>query len=89
MRQLLNSLWADENGFIISAELVLVGTIVGLAMVAGLADLSTAVTGELKDMARAFSSYNQSEDDWDENDWSEGQGSMNESSGGNDFNGEY
>ena len=58
MWNLIKRLWADENGFIISAELVLVGTIVGLAMVAGLAEVSYAVNHELNDVARGFSAYN-------------------------------
>jgi Flp pilus assembly pilin Flp len=58
MWKLIKCLWADEDGFIISAELVLVGTIVGLAMIAGLSEVSYAVNHELNDVAQGFSAYN-------------------------------
>lgn len=71
MRKLLACLWADENGFIISAELVLVATIVGLGMVVGLAEISSAVNHELHDCAQGFSACNSG---WEDNDsdWEEG-----------------
>lgn len=58
MRNVLNCLWADENGFIISAELILVATIVGLGMTVGLAELSCVVNQELHDCAQGFSACN-------------------------------
>lgn len=50
----------DENGFIVSAELVLVGTICVLGMVVGLSELSHGVNQELEDVGSAFGSVNQS-----------------------------
>lgn len=50
----------DENGFIISAELVLVMTIAVLAMVVGLTAVRDSITHELNDVAHAFGAVNQS-----------------------------
>ena len=55
-----NQLLNDENGFIVSAELVLVSTIVVLGMIVGLAELSLNINNELEDVASAFGSVNQS-----------------------------
>ncbi len=72
MRNLLQRLWADEAGFIISAELVLVATIVGLGMCVGLAEISSAVNHELHDCAQSFAACNGDGDsNWeDEGLWS-------------------
>ena len=55
MRQLLKKLIQDQNGMIISSEIVLVGTILVLGSIVGLASLSHAVTYELNDVAQACS----------------------------------
>jgi Flp pilus assembly pilin Flp len=60
MSTLLTRLWADEAGFLISAELVLVSTILTLGMVVGLSKVSVAINQELSDVASAFGSVNQS-----------------------------
>jgi hypothetical protein len=57
---MLTSLWIDESGVIISAELVLVLTIAVLAMVVGLTEVAVAVNTELNDISNAFGSLNQS-----------------------------
>ena len=57
---LLAELAADENGFIVSAELVLVATIAVLAMIVGLSEVSHNVNQELEDVGSAFSSLDQS-----------------------------
>ena len=46
---ILNALKNDENGFVVSAELVLVGTILVLGMIVGLTELSYGVNEELED----------------------------------------
>jgi hypothetical protein len=46
-------LWADEAGFIISAELVLVATIVVIGMIVGLASLRNSIVQELIDASQA------------------------------------
>ncbi len=56
----LAQLHHDENGFIVSAELVLVATIVVIGMVVGLAEVSNGVIEELEDVGSAIGSINQS-----------------------------
>jgi Flp pilus assembly pilin Flp len=56
LRQLLN----DEAGFIVSAELVLVATILVLGMIVGLSQVQHAVVEELNDVAHAIGALNQS-----------------------------
>jgi hypothetical protein len=53
MRQLLKKLILDQHGMIVSSEIVLVGTILVLGTIVGLASLSHAVTHELNDVAQA------------------------------------
>ena len=50
----------DENGFVISAELVLVLTIGVLAMIVGLSEVAVAVNEELNDISNAIGNLNQS-----------------------------
>lgn len=59
MKTLFQAFTRDENGFVISAELVLVMTIGVLAMVVGLTAVRDAVTHELNDIAHAFGSVSQ------------------------------
>lgn len=63
MTQLLRKLWNDEEGFIVSAELVLISTITVLSMVVGLAEVSNSINNELFDVANAFDAVNQRDDD--------------------------
>ncbi len=56
---LLNTLKNDDNGFIVSAELVLVGTILVLGMIVGLSELSFNVNEELEDVGSAIGGINQ------------------------------
>ena len=51
---MLKSLWNDECGVILSAELVLIATILVLGMVVGLVELQCAVVAELSDLGDAF-----------------------------------
>ncbi|HRA88087.1 MAG TPA: hypothetical protein PK992_08460 [Planctomycetaceae bacterium] len=57
---MLKTLWNDESGIIISAEIVLVGTILVLGMVVGLVELQCTVIGELSDLSSAFGNFDQS-----------------------------
>jgi Flp pilus assembly pilin Flp len=57
---MLKTLWNDESGVILSAEIVLVATILVLGMIVGLVELQTAVVTELNDVADAFGDLNQS-----------------------------
>ena len=56
----LRSLWADECGAILSAELVMVGTLGVIGGTVGLAAASQAVNDELKEFAYAIRSLDQS-----------------------------
>jgi hypothetical protein len=53
-------LWRDEAGFVISAELVLVATLVVVGLVVGLAEVQSAIVSELNDVGDAIGSLNQS-----------------------------
>ena len=55
----LTALKNDETGFIVSAELVLVGTIAVLGMIVGLSELSFNVNQELEDLGSAIGAINQ------------------------------
>lgn len=55
MRRLLN----DENGFVVSAELVLVLTIAVLGTVVGLTAVRDSLSQELVDISDAFGAVNQ------------------------------
>ncbi len=60
MTNLISTLWNDENGFVVSAELVLITTIAVLGLVVGLSEVSHSINNELEDVASAFGSLNQS-----------------------------
>ena len=57
---MLMNFWKEEQGAIISAELILVLTVATLAMVVGLSQVATAVSGELDDLAAALGALDQS-----------------------------
>ena len=59
MMNLLARLYAEEHGFVISGEVVLVGTITVLGMVVGLSEVAFNINRELGDVANAFGSVNQ------------------------------
>jgi len=56
---LLHRLWADEAGFIISAELVLVATILVIGLIVGLTVVRNQVVQELVDVGQAIGSLSQ------------------------------
>ncbi len=60
MRNLMNQLLNDEDGFIVSAELILIATIGVLSMVVGLSEVAYNINQELEDVGSAFGSINQS-----------------------------
>ncbi|MEZ6055340.1 MAG: branched-chain amino acid aminotransferase [Planctomycetaceae bacterium] len=60
MTNLFAKLHADENGFIVSAELVLIATICVLGLIAGLSELAWNVSEELEDVGAAFNCVDQS-----------------------------
>jgi hypothetical protein len=58
--KVLHRLWADQAGFVVSTELVLVATILVIGMVVGLATVRDSVVQELGDLAASIGSVNQS-----------------------------
>jgi len=56
----IRNLWKDEEGFVISAELVLIATILVIGMIAGLTSLRDAALTELADVGAAIGNANQS-----------------------------
>jgi Flp pilus assembly pilin Flp len=54
MRQLLRAFTSDEDGFLISAELVLVCTLLVLGCIVGMAALSEAINAELNEIAESL-----------------------------------
>jgi len=60
MIRVAQKLLNDEAGFLFSAELILISTILTIGMIVGLSDLSHAVNHELDEAAWAFDSVNNS-----------------------------
>jgi Flp pilus assembly pilin Flp len=60
MRRLLTHFWNDEHGMIVTAEMVVIGTVGVLATIVGVDLLATSVTLELNDLSNAFLKLNQS-----------------------------
>jgi|GEM_PF-699624 len=59
MSRCLRALWCDEVGFIISAELVLIATLLVIGLVVGLSEVQHAVVSELNDVGDSIGSLNQ------------------------------
>jgi hypothetical protein len=57
---LVRKLWSDDAGFIVSAELVLVATVLVIGLIVGLASLRNQVVQELVDVGQAIGSMSQS-----------------------------
>jgi hypothetical protein len=60
MERLWSQLCRDDAGVVLSAELVIIVTVVVLGLVVGLAHVQTAVVTELQDTGAAIASLNQS-----------------------------
>jgi len=57
---MLRTLLNDESGFIISAELVLVASLLVIGLIVGLSEIQHAIVTELNDVADAIGCINQS-----------------------------
>ena len=57
--RMFNELLSDENGFIVSSELILIATILVIALVVGLQTIRDAVLQELGDVGAAIGSISQ------------------------------
>ena len=60
MRTLARQIWYDENGLIISAELITIVTILVLGLIVGMSCLQASLVNEYQDIGMAVSSLNQS-----------------------------
>ncbi len=58
--KLLSRLWADEVGFVVSSELVLIATVMVVGLLTGMATVRDQVVQELADVADAVSEIDQS-----------------------------
>lgn len=52
--------WSDERGFVVSAELIMIATMVVIGLLVGLASVRDALTSELADVTGAVQDANQS-----------------------------
>ncbi len=59
MLNLLKTLRQDENGVILSTEIVIIGSLLVIGLITGLTCLQTSVNGELRDVANAIGSLDQ------------------------------
>lgn len=57
---MLKNLWNDEVGALLSAEFVLLATILVIGAIVGLKAVQEAITNELADVGQAISNVNQS-----------------------------
>lgn len=57
---MLTRLYRDEVGFIISAELVLVASLLVIGLIVGLSEIQHALVAELNDVSDAIGNVNQS-----------------------------
>jgi len=56
---MLNQLWNDDAGYIISTEMLLIFVILVLGLIAGLSNLRMAIVNELTESAQAILAINQ------------------------------
>ena len=57
---LVNRLWSDEAGFVVSTELMIVATVLVIGMLVGLVSIREQIVQELADVAEAISEFDQS-----------------------------
>lgn len=57
---LFHRLWADEGGFIVSTELMIIATVLVIGMLVGLVSIRDQIVAELADVAGAISQFDQS-----------------------------
>lgn len=57
--RVLQRLWQDDAGFIVSAELILIATVAVIGLIAGLATVRNSITNELADVGGAIDGLNQ------------------------------
>jgi Flp pilus assembly pilin Flp len=60
MNKFWRDLWEDEAGMIISAELIVISTVLVIGLITGLTCVQQALVAEFRDLGLAFSGMNQS-----------------------------
>lgn len=60
MKALLLRLWNDQSGAIVSAEIMLIASILVIGVIVGLKSLRDSIVTELADVAQAIANVNQS-----------------------------
>ena len=60
MKSVINRFWNEQDGAIVSAEIMLVATILVIGAIVGLKSVRDSVVTELGDVAQAFANINQS-----------------------------
>ena len=60
MNVVISRLWNEQEGAIVSAEILMIGTILVIGVIVGLKSVRDAVVSELADFAQAVSNANQS-----------------------------
>ena len=60
MKSTMNRLWSEETGAVLSAEVMLVATILVLGVIVGLKSVRDSVVTELADVAQAIANIDQS-----------------------------
>ena len=57
---MFRKLWQDEGGTVVSAELILIGTVLVIGLITGMSSLRDAVITELADVGAAIAKLDQS-----------------------------
>ena len=57
---MMSKLWKDEAGFVVSAELIFIATLLVIGLVTGWVAVRNAVTSELTEVAQAIGAIDQS-----------------------------
>ena len=60
MKKLVGRLWQEESAAVVSAEIILVMTILGIGVIVGLKSVRDSVVTELADVGQAIANVNQS-----------------------------
>lgn len=57
---MMSKLWKDEAGFVVSAELIFIATLLVIGLITGWVAIRNAVVSELTEVAQAISAVDQS-----------------------------
>lgn len=60
MKNAMKALWADDNGFVVSTELMIIATVLVIGLIVGIAHIRNQLVQELSDVGTAISNFDQS-----------------------------